>query len=250
MDETVKIKICGVRTAEIALAAVDGGADYVGVVFEPRSPRFVTIEQARAVAEAVKGHNFRGAEVVGLFVDGELGVIRQVVSQVPLDRVQLHGRVDERLVEAISPLPVVVALAFEPAPGSFEKRLGRWDEAYRGRGAGSNVAAVLIDTPDPTKVGGGTGVTFDWKALRKMLDRMEEPGAAPPEVAPGKDSLCPGLKKHVPIMLAGGLTPGNVSEAIEVVRPWGVDVSSGVESRRGVKDAAKVRAFCRAARGQ
>ncbi|MHB1156576.1 MAG: phosphoribosylanthranilate isomerase [Phycisphaerales bacterium] len=242
----MKIKICGVGTAEIARAAVDAGADYVGVVFEPRSPRFVTIEQARAVAEAVRGHNFRGAEVVGLFVDGELGVIRQAASQVPLDLVQLHGRVDELLVKAISPLPVVVALVFEPAPGKLESQLQRWDEVYR-RQTGGNVAAVLIDTPDPTKVGGGTGVTFDWKALREMLDRMEEPGAA---LAPGMNSLCPGLKKHVPIMLAGGLTAENVAEAIDVVRPWGVDVSSGVESQRGVKDAAKVRAFCRAARGR
>lgn len=232
MKRHVKIKICGVGTAEIASAAVDAGADYVGVVFEPRSARFVTIEEARVVAEAVKGR----AEVVGLFVDGELGVIRQVVSQVPLDRVQLHGRVDERLVEAMAPTPVVVAMAFDPRPRKLEEELRRWDEVYRRRG-GSHVAAVLIDTPDPTKVGGGTGVTFDWKALRTMLDRLQS----------GVGQL-PGA--GVPIMLAGGLTAENVAEAIDVVRPWGVDVSSGVESQRGVKDAAKVRAFCRAARGQ
>lgn len=218
MPHAVQIKICGLRDAECAEAAARAGADMIGLVFVEASPRCVSLGQAQAIAKAMAGR----VECVGVFKDASVEFVREHAQQVPLDRVQLHGQAPDAWIEALAPTPVVRAVSFDatkiqPILDHYAAMFDRLE----------HFAGLLIDTPDPTRLGGGTGRSFDWTALRHVLDA----------------AAC-----DLPIILAGGLTPGNVREAIEAVRPWGVDVSSGVESSRGVKDVNKITAFCKAAR--
>lgn len=216
MPERTHIKICGLREAEHAAAAVDAGADMIGFVFVDASPRSVSLDAASAISATVADR----AQCVGVFKDADAAFVRGCVQRVPLSRAQLHGEASDATIAQLAPIPVVRAIAFDPA--TIEARLRHVDQLHHDS---DHIAAALIDTPDPTRLGGGTGVSFDWAALRALLDR----------VAPS-----------VPIVLAGGLNANNVAEAIRIVRPWGVDVSSGVESSRGVKDPAKIRQFCEA----
>lgn len=218
MGIDVKIKICGVKTPEIAEVAVESGADMIGVVFVKKSPRYVTIEQACVVGEAIGER----ANVVGLFVDADSAHIKACVSNANLTMLQLHGSIDTEEIAAYSPVGVLRATAFDVNTTATELR--KWDRAYSDQ---NNLRGLVIDTPDPSKVGGGTGKSFDWEELRKIIDEVE---------------------LRVPVILAGGLTPENVGKAIRIVRPFGVDVSSGVEWRRGEKDAGKIREFCEAVR--
>ncbi len=215
MADRTRIKICGIRDRDMARVAVDAGADAIGVVFVPQSPRYVSIEDACAIADAVQAD----ATLVGVFKDERLETLRACVTQTPLDEVQLHG--DHDLSE-LAATRVVKAIPFNPA--TFAQELARWNEIVSQQ---SNLHALLVDTPDPTQLGGGTGHAFDWSQLRRILDAADS---------------CP------PIILAGGLTPQNIAEAIATIEPWGVDVSSGVESSRGVKDADRIREFCDAVR--
>ncbi len=216
MIERTKIKVCGVRTPDVAAAAVEAGVDMIGVNFVESSPRCVSVEEARAIAEAVKAR----AEVVGLFVDAEADSVREVYGAAGLTLLQLHGGLSVNEAGRMAPMPYMRATAFDPELLAGDVAL--WDRIHPDD---HPPRALLVDTPDPRKIGGGTGRTFDWRGLRDLLDR-EQP--------------------RTPIVLAGGLTPDNVAEAIGTVRPWMVDVSSGVESRRGVKDVGRIRAFCEA----
>lgn len=220
MSDRTRIKICGIRDAAMARVAVDAGADAIGVVFVPASPRCVSADDARAVAAAVRPH----AALVGVFKGEPLDTIRSLASGVPLDEVQLHGDHTTEAVASFGDTPVVKAISFDPA--NILDQLSHWTAASANL---PNLRGLLIDTPDPTKLGGGTGVTFDWTQLRAVLDASI---TVPP------------------IILAGGLTPDNIAVAIATVRPWGVDVSSGVESSRGVKDADRIRAFCEAVKNK
>ena len=215
MPTRVRVKICGVRTPEIARAAADAGADAIGVVFAASSPRYVTREEAAAVVAAVPAF----VETVGLFVTPDAEEILATAEALGLSMVQLHGPTVAELVEELWPRRVIAAAAFDPATG--DETLYKWDQLHA---KFNNLAAVLFDTPD-AKAQGGTGRSFDWAALRGAIDRV---------------------KPRVPVILAGGLTPTNVAEAAKVVRPWAVDVSSGVESSRGIKDAGKIESFCAA----
>ncbi len=201
------IKICGVRTPGIADVVADAGADAIGLVFAEQSPRFVTDQEARAVLSATPV----SITPVGLFVDPDDQPARPVdlAEQLGLRALQLHGRADvvTALAEAYRVIRVV---SFDPTDA--QQTLRRVDRLAASSPA---VTAVVIDTPDPSGIGGGTGCVFDWSMLRAALDQIDP---------------------VVPVILAGGLTPDNVAEAIQLIRPWGVDVSSGVESSRGVKD--------------
>lgn len=199
------IKICGLRDAAMARVAIEAGADFVGLVFVKKSPRFVDMATAKAIADAV-GDN---AQTVGLFVDEDTSRINDIAGEVGLDIVQLHGDEPPEVLRQLAPRPIIRALhvGHDPAP---------WNHAL----------ALLYDTPQKAgDLPGGSGETFDWDQLTN-LDRANLP----------------------PLMLAGGLTADNVAEAIRVVQPWAVDVSSGVESSRGVKDANLIRDFCKAVR--
>lgn len=205
------MKICGVRSREDALAAVDAGADAVGLVFHSGSPRAIDPTDAWAILAALPPL----VSSVGLFVDASLDAFCEVEEVCPTDYSQLHGGEGVELVRQCGPR-VIKAVRFDPA--TIRQELALWDDV-------EEVDAVLVDGS-----AGGHGVSFDWSAL---ADALGGPGT-------------PDITK--PLILAGGLTPGNVAAAIRAVRPFAVDVSSGVERERGVKDHALIHEFCAAVR--
>ncbi len=206
---SVQVKICGLRTSEHLNAAIDADADMLGFVFYEPSHRYIQPQQVQALLEA----NTRFAspaqngqiapDLVGVFVNKEADFINEVVEQVGLHFVQLHGNEPPEFCQRIS-RPVLKALQLRSMSDVGMIK------AYR-----ETTWRILLDTPTPTW--GGTGVIHDW-------------------------GLAQAVAQETPIVLAGGLTPENVAEAISQVRPWGVDVSSGVETNKD-KDTAKIQAF-------
>ncbi len=197
-----RVKICGITRPEDGLAAARAGADAIGLVFYPKSPRAVTIERAREIMHVLPPF----VAAVGLFVNARPAEIRVVLAELAIDLLQFHG--DESPEECRGyGRPYIKALAMAPGVDVAE---------YARRYADS--AGLLLDT-HREGVRGGTGEVFDWARAPSGLDK--------------------------PIILAGGLTPENVTEAVRQVWPYGVDVSSGVESSKGIKDAARIEAFIR-----
>ncbi|MCA9510029.1 MAG: phosphoribosylanthranilate isomerase [Myxococcota bacterium] len=204
MSGSVRIKICGVVDADDAAAAVEAGADLVGVNFVPDSKRRVDVRVAEAICARLEG---TGAERVAVFRDQPWEEIERVLRRVDFDRVQLHGAETEEEVEMIE-LPVIKAIAGADVEMA---------EQYPG-------SILLLDHPTE---GGGQGKSWDWSEASKLIEM-------------GLD-----------VILAGGLDPDNVGEAIAGVGdllPWGVDVATGVESDGRRKDPAKMRAFVEAVR--
>ncbi len=201
-----RIKICGITSKEEARIAAQAGADAIGVVFYPPSPRAVTIEAAATIVAALPPF----VTAVGLFVNPRAEEVRAVLERVPLSLLQFHG---QESAEFCRQFGVPYLKAF-PATAATPWRTHA--HAY------DDAAGWLVDTPSAQH--GGTGQTFDWSLL------------PPPQERP------------VPLVLAGGLTPENVGAAIRQVHPWAVDVSSGVERAKGVKDRAKIEAFVAAVR--
>ncbi len=204
----VQVKICGLRTHEHITAAIDAGADMLGLVFYEPSHRYVQPRQAALLLEntdfaASKRHGEPVPELVGVFVNAEADDINAIAEQVGLDIVQLHGNETPEFCQCIS-RPVLKALQIE---AHADKSLA---QAYR-----ETTWRILLDTP--AAGWGGSGITHDW-------------------------GLAANLARETPIFLAGGLKPANIAEAIAEVHPWGVDVSSGVETHRQ-KDVAKIQAF-------
>jgi indole-3-glycerol phosphate synthase / phosphoribosylanthranilate isomerase len=205
----VAVKVCGITSVEDGLMAAAAGADAIGLVFWPRSPRAVDLERARAIAAALPPFVLR----VGVFVDAAPDEIARAVAAAGLDVLQLHG---EEPPESLDGLPRRALKAVRVGPGFQAADALR----YEGRAAG-----ILLDTRLPEGgPPGGTGRTFDWRAVREVRDRVAW------------------------LALAGGLDAENVSGAIAEVHPDAVDVSSGVEAAPGRKDAARVRAFIEAVR--
>jgi phosphoribosylanthranilate isomerase len=198
------IKICGLKREEDVRAAIDAGADAVGFVFYPKSPRFIDPEKAAGLALAAPPF----VNAVGLFVNAEPRQVREILAAVPLHLLQFHGDEDERYCRQFA-RPYVKAARMRPG---FD--LLQYATEF------SSAQAILVDAFAETY--GGGGKTFDWNLI-------------PPGVAR-------------PLILSGGLDAGNVGEAIVRVRPAAVDVSSGVEAAKGIKDAAKIRAFVAAVR--
>ena len=217
MANRTRIKICGIRDPDTAMAAVDAGADAVGLVFVERSPRFIQPDEAAKIVRRLPAC----VEPVGLFCDHTTEDVLDAARTAGLRTVQLHGREGPGLAKRLHGLRIINAIAFEP--GHVAERLQPWREAT------TPLAAVLLDSPPAGPLTGGTGHAFDWNALARLI----------------RDGAFRGLP---PLFLAGGLTPDNVANAIRTVRPYAVDVSSGVESSRGVKDPAKIAAFCDAVR--
>lgn len=213
MPSNTRVKICGLRDAASLHAAVDAGAAYVGLVFFPKSPRNVSIEEATLLAQAVPP----GVAKVALVVDADDTLLDRITAKVPLDILQLHGHeTPERVAEirARYGLPVMKAVGV-----ADESDLAALD-VY------AQVADQLLVDAKPPKdavLPGGNGLSFDWR-------------------------LIAGRRWPVPWMLAGGLTPDTVGEAIALTGAAQVDVSSGVEAAPGVKDAALITAFCAAAK--
>jgi phosphoribosylanthranilate isomerase len=208
------IKICGLRTPQALDAALESGADLVGFVFFPPSPRNLGLEAARVLGERVAGR----AGKVALTVDATDDTLRDIVAALKPDMLQLHGKETPDRVVAVRTrfgLPVMKALPIAERADLSPIRM------Y------AQVADRLIFDARPPKEAtrpGGLGTPFDW-------------------------TLLAGINPGVPYMLSGGLDAGNVTEALRITRAPGVDVSSGVERAPGEKDPAKIREFIRVARG-
>jgi len=219
--QRTRIKICGVCRAEDAALAVRAGADAIGMVFHPASPRNVSVEAAREILAALPPF----VTPVGLFVDASVDLVLGTAGALGLRHVQLHGHEAPDQVKALQPLTVVKAIRVER--DRFGRTLSDWREAIRSLGL-SNLAGFVLETAG-TGQPGGTGVANDWETVRAA------------QAAGGFDGL-------PAIIAAGGLTPETVAAVMREVRPYAVDVSSGVEETRGCKSASRVETFIRAVR--
>jgi phosphoribosylanthranilate isomerase len=208
-----KIKICGITEVAYAQAAAAAGADLIGVVFAP-GPRRVSYEQARPIAEEAQKHNL---PVVGVFVNTPAAEVNRAAADCALDLVQLSGDEGWEYCQKIE-RPLIKAVHIRPE-WDEEKLLAHLEEGQKK--LGNRSLLYLLDTFAEQKYG-GTGTTFAWGIARRAA-------------------------AEYPVTIAGGLSPENVGEVVADLKPWGVDVSSGVESR-GVKDIAKIRAFIQAVR--
>lgn len=209
---SVRVKICGLRSRADAAAAITHGAAYVGLVFFPPSPRNMTIADARWVLETVP----EGVRRVALTVDADDAMLDSLVAALPLDMLQLHGHESpERVVEVRERfgLPVMKAVGI-----AGEEDLAELDRQVRA------ADQILVDARSPKGADrpGGNGVAFDWRLIATRRWKR-------------------------PWMLAGGLTPETVAEAVRATGATQVDVSSGVESQPGRKDPELIRAFIAAA---
>ncbi|MDR1934707.1 MAG: phosphoribosylanthranilate isomerase [Candidatus Accumulibacter sp.] len=199
-----RIKICGLTRDEDMRAAIDAGADAMGLVFFPPSPRFVDLDRAERLARLAPPF----VSVIGLFVNAKACCVRETLSAVPLHGLQFHGDEDEAYCRQFD-RPYIKAARIRPG---FD--LLQYAAEF------PSAQAILVDAF--VEAYGGGGRTFDWDLIPSAVSK--------------------------PLVLSGGLDAGNVGEAIARLRPAAVDVSSGVESARGVKDAARIRAFIAAAR--
>ena len=213
-DQNVRVKICGLRTADDVRAAADAGAAYVGFVFFPKSPRNVTVAEARDLAADVPV----GIAKVALVVNADDVLLDAITEQVAIDILQLHGSESpERVAEIRSRYGLPVMKAVGVADGSDLSALDDYAKV---------ADQILVDAKPPkdADLPGGNGLSFDWR-------------------------LIAGRRWPVPWMLAGGLDASNVAEAVALTGARQVDVSSGVEAAPGQKDAAKIAAFVAAAHG-
>lgn len=207
------IKICGTTNLEDALIAVEAGANALGFVFA-ESARRITPAAAAKITRELPSH----VEKIGVFISETPSRIKAIVDQVGLTAVQLHKAKNKSRFGDVGVIPVWHVSEFE-------------EEYYRSKNGFSmfvdfSVKAILLDSGNAQK-GGGTGKRFDWQRAQGFIK---------------------GFEKYVPFIVAGGLDPNNVAEAIRIFQPFGVDVVTGVEREKGKKDPDKVRAFVAAAR--
>jgi phosphoribosylanthranilate isomerase len=194
-----RVKICGITRPQDGVAAARAGADAIGLVFYPPSPRFLSVERAREIREALPPF----VQPVALFVNADAAQVAQVIGRVHPSLLQFHG---EETPEFCAQFGVPYVKACRVAPGVD---LLKYLRAF------SSASGWLLDAH--VEEYGGVGASFDWSLVPESLER--------------------------PLVLSGGLTRDNVATAVRRVRPWAVDVSSGVESAKGIKDAAKIAAF-------
>jgi phosphoribosylanthranilate isomerase len=209
------IKICGITSAADALMVARAGANALGLNFYPASPRFVETAAAREILSSLPPY----VEPVGVFVNSAAGEIRRVAGELALRTVQLHGDFTPDLVAGLRELSLMPAfpLQGESSTGDVLGFLAACEKL------GRLPNAILVDAHQPGMFG-GTGTLAPWPLARAIVERSP-----------------------VPVMLAGGLTTKNVGDAVRQVRPWGVDVASGVEVAPGRKESYKVARFIEAA---
>lgn len=208
MPDSVKVKICGITSAEDATVAVEAGADALGFVFYRKSPRYIEPAMARQIVMGLPPLVLP----VGVFVNEEQSVVRNLMDDCGLSLAQLHGSESAAYCQELG-RPVLKALRVKDRSAFLALA------EFRGR---AGVRGFVLDAFSDQAYG-GTGQVIDWQLAAEAA-------------------------KAANILLAGGLTPDNVQQAIQAVQPYGVDVSSGVEREPGKKDHEKVRAFIRAAR--
>src|SRR5438067_6493645 len=212
-----RVKICGITRVDDGLAATRAGADAIGVVLWRGTPRHVDADRAAEIVRALPPF----VKVVGLFVDPTHDEVAAALARIPLDALQFHGAEPATFCRSFG-RPYLKAIAVKLEVDLLEYA-ARYDDA----------AGLLFDAFAEGDLPGGTGIAFDWTRLSDVVrERLRRP-----------------------IVLSGGLDPQNVERAIRAVRPWGVDVSSGVEERdaegrprRGLKDAARIAAFMQGVR--
>ncbi|MEH6589759.1 MAG: phosphoribosylanthranilate isomerase [Halioglobus sp.] len=200
-----RVKICGITRSEDAQLVADAGADAIGLVFYPASPRAVDAKSAARIVSGLSPF----VSVVALFVNEPAESINRILDSVPIDVIQFHGDESAKFCGQFG-RPYLKALRVKPGEDLLAASQ-QYDDAK----------GILLDTWQDG-VPGGTGKTFDWTAAQVQFP--------------------------CPLVLAGGLTPANVSSAVEIVRPAAVDVSGGVESAPGIKNGAAVREFISAVR--
>lgn len=212
-----RIKICGITNIDDARCAAEAGADFLGFIFYPKSPRYVTAEQCATIVRAIRDEYGTGApRCVGVFVNEQIERVHAVLDEAGLVA-QLHG--DEPL-EQVQQLQPRAFKAIRPATRAQAEALAA---TYAGAvSEDGDLPQILVDAYHPQQLG-GTGMPVDLDIARALAGRVR-------------------------LLLAGGLTPETVRAVLEQVRPWGVDVSSGVERDKGIKDHARVRAFVDAVR--
>lgn len=221
-----KIKICGIKTLKDALAAIDAGADYLGFNFYSKSVRFIEKETCAEITSVLKRKHPQ-IKLVGVFVNSTVDEVNNILETCSLDLAQLHGDETPEMLNALNEKafkairlssPESAETSIYPFLISVTKSVSIRESVTESVGN----PALLVDAA-VKGIYGGSGVTADWSAAAE-------------------------LAKRYPLLLAGGLTPENVADAVRQVNPWGVDVASGVESAAGEKDAAKMSAFVKAVR--
>lgn len=205
----LKIKLCGMTRAEDARIASDLGADFIGMALHAPSRRRIDLDRAMQIMSVI------GSSVmpVGMFVNASLEQIRTAASELGLTHVQLHGSESPEFAASLTGLKIFKAISMRDIPS-----LSKWKDL-------PTLAALLLDST----TSGGTGIENDWSGIRTLRDK----------------GVFEGLP---PVILAGGLTPQNVAGVVKLLKPWAVDVSSGIEESPGIKSTAKMEAFVRAAR--
>ncbi len=201
--QKIWIKICGITRAQDALAAAELGADAIGLVLFANSPRSVTVEQVAGIVGDIPQH----IEVVALFVDPDPHLVWEALATGLVDLLQFHGDEPAEFCEQFS-TPYMKAIAVKE-----DSELNQDLTSY------SSAKYLLLDSYDPL-LSGGTGKTFAWHKARQLAESQQ-----------------------IRLVLAGGLNPGNIQAAIHAIQLFGVDVSSGVETSKGVKDLSKMKAF-------
>ena len=215
-----QIKICGITNLNDARCAAEAGADLLGFILFPESPRYVLPAQVAVITQAIRSElGARTPRMVGVFVNDPADSVEALLEAAHLDLAQLHGAEPPGEVQQLHPRAFK---AIRPqTPSEAEVAMVAYGDTFLGD---EDLPQLLLDAYHPKRFG-GTGLQADLSIAR---------------------SLANGCR----LLLAGGLTPETVGDAIRAVRPWGVDVSSGVEQAKGVKDHARVRAFVQAVRGE
>lgn len=198
-----RVKVCGITSIQDARAAIDAGADALGFVFYPPSPRYISVESAAVIMEQLPAF----VCTVGLFVNASVDEIEHCIERTQVDLLQFHGDEDAAFCESFS-RPYIKALRVN-SDVHKPSDVAELAQAY------SSARGILLDTYRKG-VPGGTGESFDWGLVPTSIDN---------------------------VILAGGLTPQNVAGAIATVRPYAVDVSGGVEASHGIKDTVKIQQF-------
>ncbi len=202
------IKICGITQNSDARAAVDSGADAIGLVFYDKSTRAISADQVEGITEGIKGKS----KVVALFVDPDVAQVEATLESGRVDILQFHGSETVEFCSSFG-LPYMKVFAVRDA-----------DEVCRSMENYDSAELILLDSYS-NKAPGGTGKVFDWDIAKTIVETTDSR-----------------------IVVAGGLNPENVQTAVSKIKPFGIDVSSGVESSFGIKDSEKVKAFITGAR--
>jgi phosphoribosylanthranilate isomerase len=214
-----RVKICGVCRSQDAAAAARAGADAIGIAFDPTSKRCVSADDAIKITAAIPPF----VTPVGLFVNATADEIRRILEIVPLAAVQLQGDEPPEFVAKLKPIRILKVLHLKAGDTAL---LDRWRTAIRDLEL-TNLIGILLETPSTGAARGGTGIANDFSGLAAM-------------------KAAGGFANLPPISIAGGLTPANVGEVIRMLRPFAVDLSSGVESALREKSPEKMEAFIRA----